>query len=77
MEFSILPPLPASPSVPKTPCVMMLLRVYFHSNTESNVKLTLPRCYHGTHFNNLVEELITFIYDQKQKPHLALVLGIF
>lgn len=52
-------------------------RAYFYSNTESNVNLTFPRYYGGTQFNNLVEELIAFICDQKQKPHLALHLGIF
>lgn len=53
------------------------LRIYFYSNTESKVKLTVPRYYHGTQFNNLVEELIAFLHDQKQKQHLALPLGIF
>lgn len=74
MELSILPPLPANPSVPKTSCMMM---IYFYSNTESIVKLAVPRCYHGTQFDNLVKELIAFIHDQKQKPHLALCLVIF
>lgn len=53
------------------------IRAYFYSNTGSNVKLTVPRYYRGTQFNNLVEELIAFIHDQKQKPHFALHLGIF
>lgn len=53
------------------------MRAYFYRNTESNLKLTVPKYYHGTKFNNLVEELIAFIRDQKQKPHLALHLGTF
>lgn len=70
-------PTASNPLSAKKPCMMMLLRIYFYSNTESNVKLTVPRNYHGTQFNNLVEELIAFKHDQKQKPHLALLLGIF
>lgn len=63
MELSILAPLPANPSAPKTPCMIMLLRVYLYSKTESNVKLTVPRCYHGTQFNNLVELYMNFTYN--------------